>query len=258
MIPTEIRVALVGAGIEESLSPALHEREAEALGIDYRYDLLDIDALGVDAAHVGRLIGAAQRGGLRGLNVTHPCKQLVVEHLDALTPQARRLGAVNTIVFDGTRRVGHNTDWPGFAEGFRRGLPGAELGHVVLVGAGGAGSAVAHAIAELGAERLTIVDEDGDRAAELAGALELADAADPPALERLLASADGIVHATPTGMAGHPGIAFDPELLDARLWVAEVVYRPLATELLQAARDRGCRTLDGGRMAVFQAYCAFE
>jgi shikimate dehydrogenase len=255
-----IRLGLIGAGIGASLSPALHEHEAEALGIDCEYELFDLDELELPAEAVGQLLEQARADGLRGVNVTHPCKQLAVPHVDELSREASALGAINTVVFERDRVVGHNTDWPGFAEGFRRGLPEAPLREVVLLGAGGAGSAVAHAALELGAGRLHTADADCARAAELVSQLGRRHASVAPqgGLRRLLHRADGLVHATPTGMAEHPGMALDPELLHAGLWVAEVVYRPLQTPLLHAARERGCRTLDGGRMAVFQAAYAFE
>ncbi len=254
-----VRVGLIGAGIEESLSPALHEREGEALGLRYSYELFDLDALGRPPEAIGELLADAGDRGLAGVNVTHPCKQLAVTHLDGLSSEAEALGAVNTVVFDHGRMTGHNTDWPGFAEGFRRGLPGADLGEVVLIGAGGGGAAVAHATLALGAGRLIVVDEETGRAEELVAALgPRAGAADVGDLPAVLARADGLIHATPTGMADHPGTALDPDLLHPGLWVADIVYRPLATQLLEAARERGCRTLDGGRMAVFQAVHAFE
>ncbi|WP_405592693.1 shikimate dehydrogenase [Streptomyces sp. NBC_01092] len=257
-------VGLIGSGIGPSLSPALHEREADRQGLRYLYRLIDIDALGVPPEAVGDLLRAARDLGFDGLNITHPCKQLVIEHLDALAPQAEALGAVNTVVFAGGRAVGHNTDVTGFAASFARGLPDVPLERVVQLGAGGAGAAVAHAMLTLGAERVTVVDALGDRAAGLAGALNRhfgagrAAVAAPDQLARLLAGADGVVHATPTGMAAHPGLPFPAELLHAGLWVAEVVYRPLETELLRAARAVGCAALDGGGMAVFQAADAFR
>src|SRR5690242_17871111 len=136
-------VGLVGAGIDASLSPALHEAEAAAQGLEYEYRLLDIDELELG---LGAIVGRACDKGYSGLNVTHPCKQAVVAHLDALSPEAAALDAVNTVVFEADgRAVGHNTDASGFAESFARGLPNAPLGKVVVLGAGGAGSAVAHA-----------------------------------------------------------------------------------------------------------------
>ena len=257
-------VGLIGSGIGPSLSPALHEREADRQGLRYLYRLIDIDALGVPPEAVGDLVRAARDLGFDGLNITHPCKQLVIGHLDALAPQAEALGAVNTVVFEDDRAVGHNTDVTGFAASFARGLPDVPLERVVQLGAGGAGAAVAHAMLTLGAERVTVVDALSDRADDLAGALNRhfgagrAAAGTPDQLGRLLGSADGIVHATPTGMAAHPGMPFSAELLHPGLWVAEVVYRPLETELLRAARAVGCAALDGGGMAVFQAADAFR
>jgi shikimate dehydrogenase len=258
-------VGLIGSGIGPSLSPALHEREADRQGLRYLYRLIDIDVLGVGPQAVGDLLRAARDLGFDGLNITHPCKQLVIEHLDGLAPQAAALGAVNTVVFeDGGRAIGHNPDVTGFAASFARGLPDAPLEKVVQLGAGGAGAAVAHAMLTLGAGRITVVDAMPDRATDLATGLNRhfgagrAVAATPDSLPGLLAEADGVVHATPTGMAAHPGLPFAAELLHPGLWVAEVVYRPLETELLRAARGVGCATLDGGGMAVFQAVDAFR
>ncbi|PPS72352.1 MULTISPECIES: shikimate dehydrogenase [Streptomyces] len=257
-------VGLIGSGIGPSLSPALHEREADRQGLRLVYRLIDIDTLGAPPEAVGDLVRAARDLGFDGLNITHPCKQLVIEHLDALAPQAEALGAVNTVVFEDGRAVGHNTDVTGFAASFARGLPDAPLERVVQLGAGGAGAAVAHAMLTLGAGRITVVDALPERAAALAGSLNRAfgegraAAAPPDRQAELLAHADGIVHATPTGMAAHPGLPLPAELLHCGLWVAEVVYRPLETELLRTARALGCATLDGGGMAAFQAADAFR
>jgi shikimate dehydrogenase len=218
--------------------------------LEYSYRLLDIDRLD---AGVGELLSRAREKGYSGLNVTHPCKQVVLEHLDELSPEAAVLEAVNTVVFRDRRAIGHNTDASGFGQSFRRGLAGAPLGKVVVLGAGGAGAAVAHAAQRLGVRDLVIVDVDAERAAALADRLGAA-AGDLDAL----ADADGLIHATPTGMAAHPGLPLPEELLRPELWVAEVVYRPLETELLKRARELGCRTLDGGGMAVMQAAGAFE
>jgi shikimate dehydrogenase len=188
----------------------------------------------------------------------------VVGRLDELAPEAVALGAVNTVVFRDGRTVGYNTDLFGFRESFVRGLPGAALDRVVLIGAGGAGAAVAHALMQLGTSRLTIVDADPQRAVDLAEAVnrqfDVRDVEAAPVAEitRLLVDAAGVVHATPTGMAAHPGTALERDLLRADLWVAEVVYLPLETELLRQAKAAGCRTLDGGGMAVFQAVESFR
>jgi shikimate dehydrogenase len=257
-------VGLIGAEIATSLSPHLHEEEAAELGFRYFYQLIDIEQLGVEAAAVGSLLGEARRLGFRGLNITHPCKQVVVPYLDGLSPAAAALGAVNTVVFTGGRTIGHNTDSSGFEAAFTRGLPGAALGHVLVLGAGGAGAAVADALIRLGAQRLTVADVAPDRTAQLAAGLRGrfghvgVQAATPDNLAAVMAEADGMVNATPVGMEPQTGMPLPEELLRPEIWVADIVYRPLETLLLQRARARGCRTLSGSGMLVFQAADAFR
>ncbi|WDD91402.1 shikimate dehydrogenase [Burkholderia sp. FERM BP-3421] len=255
-------IGLVGAGIGGSLSPAMHEEEGRRQGFNYVYRRIDLDGLGLAPDALPELLVAAERMGFDGLNITHPCKQRVIACVDTLSDEARALGAVNTVRFDGGRRIGHNTDWSGFAKSFRRGLPGASLDSVVQLGAGGAGAAVAHAALTLGARALTLFDVDPARAQTLAADLQ---ARFPAArlvaggeLDAALAQASGLIHASPTGMLGHPGLPLPARLLHPRLWVADIVYFPLVTELIAAARALGCRTLTGGGMAVYQAVDAFE
>ncbi|MFD5870998.1 MULTISPECIES: shikimate dehydrogenase [unclassified Streptomyces] len=264
MSPDSYLVGLVGSGIAPSLSPALHEREADRQGLRYLYRLIDIAALGVPPERTGELVRSARAMGYDGLNITHPCKQQVLAHLDALSPQAEALGAVNTVVFEGDRAIGHNTDVTGFAASFARGLPDAPLERVVQLGAGGAGAAVAHALLGLGAGRLTVLDAVPERAAALAASLDRhfgpgrAASADLLDIADRTAGADGLVNATPIGMAAHPGLPLPADLLHPGLWVAEVVYRPLETALVRTARLLGCPTLDGGGMAVYQAADSFR
>lgn len=261
---TPLRTGLIGAGIGPSLSPALHEREAREHGLDCTYTRFDLDLLGLAPTAVGDLLARARDDGYRGVNVTHPCKQLVLAHLDGLSDDAAAVGAVNTVVFEGDRMVGHNTDWTGFRDSLTEGLPDVARDRVVLLGAGGAGSAVAHALLTLGTGRLTVLDLDEARARALAA--ELGDRFSPDrvssgtaaAVGTELTAADGFVHATPVGMAEHAGLPVPGDVLRPDLWVAEIVYRPLDTALVLAARAAGCPTLDGGGMAVHQAVRAFE
>jgi shikimate dehydrogenase len=253
---------LIGSGIGASLTPAMHEREGAAQGLRAIYRRLDLAALGLDAGALEELLTAAQRLGFAGLNITHPCKQAIIPLLDEMSEDARALGAVNTVVLREGKRVGHNTDWSGFAEGFRRGLPEAARRQVVQLGAGGAGAAVAHALLVLGVERLVVLDTDAGRAGQLAGALSARFGAGRAVagedLASAMAGADGLVNCTPVGMAAYPGLPLPAELLRPALWVAEIIYFPLETALLRQARALGCRTLDGGGMAVFQAVGAFR
>lgn len=255
----DVMVGLVGRGIELSRTPAMHEREAARMGLACSYVLIDFDALGLSDADLPAAIDAAAALGFHGVNVTYPFKQSVMPLLDDISVDASAIGAVNTVVF-GARRTGHNTDCWGYAEGFRTAMSGAKLGHVLLVGAGGAGSAVAYALIGLGARRLSIVDSDPDRAqalaARLAGAeMSVVAQAD---IAAALADADGVVNTTPVGMAKHPGTPFDTGLLRPAQWVSDVIYFPQETQLLREARTIGCRTLPGIGMAIGQAARAFE
>jgi shikimate dehydrogenase len=240
----------------------MHMAEGRAQGFTYQYELLDIHELGGGPELLPALLAQAEERGFSGLNITYPCKQQVIAHLHELSNDAAMLGAVNTVVLKNGRRYGHNTDWWGFAEGFRRGLPDADLASVVQLGAGGAGAATAFAILKMGAQRLCILDQDADRAGALCVTMskhfpqaEIVAVEDPAVAMR---DACGLVHATPTGMAKHPGMPLPETCLEPHHWVAEIVYFPLETELLRVAKGRGCRIVNGGGMAVFQAVGAFS
>ena len=251
-------LGLIGAGIQRSLAPALHEEEGGHHGLRVHYQLIEVE--GVEMLSI--LMQAARTIGFAGLNITYPCKQAVIPLLDALSDEARAIGAVNTVVRDGNRLVGHNTDGSGWSWGFRRSLPGADLSRVVLLGAGGAGSACGDAVLRLGARQLVIVDRIAERAAALAARLNDhvagSRASASTDLAAALAGASGLIHATPSGMADMPALPMPVELLKPGLWVSEIVYVPLETPLVKAARRLGCATADGGHMSVGQAIGAFK
>lgn len=257
-------VGLIGSGIGSSSTPALHESEADAHGVRYLYRTIDIDGLGRTAADGAELVRQAQELGYDALNITHPCKQTVLSALDELSPDAELLGAVNTVVFRDGRAIGANTDHSGFAQGLRDGLDSPALDRVVLLGSGGAGSAIAFALLNAGTRVLSVFDPVVERARAVRTALGpafpgaeiVAIGADE--LAAAIGAADGLVNATPIGMVGHPGIPVDPSLLHSGLWVADAIYRPLRTELIETAQALGCAVLDGGRMVVGQAADTFR
>lgn len=257
-----LRTGLIGAGIQASRSPVMHVREARALGLDLVYDLFDLDRIDGGIAALAPILAQVREQGYLGVNITHPVKQAILGLLDDCSGDVRALGACNTVVFRDGRSMGHNTDWIGFAENFRRGLPGASLDTVVQLGAGGAGSAVTYALLQLGARPILVHDLDSLRVAAFAerfnnlAGRELVFAA--RALERDVAGAAGIVNCTPVGMEKHPGTPLPAQWLRSDLWMADIVYVPLRTQLLLQAEAMGCRTLAGGGMAVFQAAEAFR
>ena len=262
-------VGLIGDGITSSLTPPMHEAEADAHGVRYLYRPVDLDALNLDGASAPALLDAAAILGFNAFNITHPCKQSVMEYLHELSDAARALGAVNCVVIgeDGSF-YGDNTDYSGFIAGLKRGLPQVE--HVVQLGAGGAGSATAYALCRLGVRRLSLFERDAAKAQELAEQLgglfpqtRIEVLSDDERLIEALLEAQGLVNATPVGMHVHPGIPLSESALSAGvlregLWVADVIYLPQQTQLVRAARAAGCEVLTGGYMAVGQAVDAFR
>lgn len=260
-------VGLIGDGITASLTPPMHEREGREQGLHYLYRPVDVSALGFTGEEAQRqaplLLEYGRRLGFNAFNITHPFKQTIMAHLDEVDGDARNLGAVNTVVFSEGRSVGHNTDFSGYITGLRATLPEADLASVVQLGVGGAGSAVAYALLRAGAEELVLIDLDADRAAARAADLQeqfpdqRVSAWPHCDLQEALARATGFAHCTPVGMHLHPGMPVAAEWLRAGMWVSDVVYLPVDTELIVTARDRGCAVVDGGTMAVGQAVDAF-
>jgi shikimate dehydrogenase len=258
----KILVGLMGRGIGESLSPTLHETEAAHHGIRLHYQLMDFDRTGTTDDALASMVESARSMGFAGFNVTFPFKQTVIAHLDALSPEAHAVGAVNTVVNRDGKLVGHNTDGSGWGWGFSQALPNADLSCVLQLGAGGAGSAVADAALRLGVAKLLINDRDAQRAETLVARLNAlhgdARAEVTTDVNHAIARAKGLIHTTPTGMAKLPGLPFPESLLRSSLWLSEIVYFPLETTLLRTARAQGCVTMDGCWMTVGQAVDAFR
>ncbi len=261
-VAPNVLIGLIGAALQSSMSPTLHMREGAAQDLVYLYKLIDLDQLGLETGALPALMESAKHMGFDGLNITFPCKQAVLPLLDELSDEARSIGAVNTVVIKGGKTIGYNTDCLGFAEGFKRGLEGARRARVVQMGAGGAGSAVAYGLLQQGVELLSIFDIEQERGMALVNNLNMTFGEGRAALgndlEASLKNADGLVNTTPIGMAKLPGSPVPLEFLRQELWVADVVYFPIETELLKNARDLGCRTMGGGAMNVFQAVKSFE
>lgn len=256
-------VGLVGANIMRSLSPALHEDAFRAHGISGHYHLMDLDLR--PRLTLEQILEAVRTVGFAGINVTFPVKQTIMPLLDEISIDALRIGAVNTVTISASgRTVGYNTDCSGFRRSFEEGLgrDAAEGRAITLVGAGGAGSAVGTALMDLGTSQLFVYDLDPARALATIANLQqhfgtdrVSMASDLPAA---IAASAGVINATPIGMLGHPGIPVPVESLRKDLFVADVIYTPSETALIEAARRIGCRVLTGGGMCVHQAADAFR
>lgn len=257
-----IRSGLLGRSILASRSPELHEKEAQALGLDLSYELHDFTARGLADDDLADVLASLVAKGFSGFNVTYPFKQAVLPLLDELDESAAAIGAVNTVAIRDGRLIGYNTDMAGFRGSVVAGLPGAALTRVVQLGAGGAGAAVAYALLSLGVGHLDLVDPDAAKAGALAADLgprfpgSTIGVCLPGDVDT--AGADGIVNATPIGMHGKPGMPIAAEQIAPRQWVADIIYFPPETELLRVASSKGCRFINGVGMVVGQAARAFE
>jgi shikimate dehydrogenase len=256
-------LGLIGANIMGSLSPRLFAEAFAAAGIDGFYHLMDVDCL--RERRLPQLLAAIKVAGFSGTNITYPFKQDILPLLDAVDPEAAQTGAINTVAIaaDG-RTTGYNFDRRGWRLSFeeRFGSAGAQGATVVLVGAGGAGHAVAFALMDLGVASLIVHDRDAARASGLCndlakhfGASRCRVAAD---LEREIASADGVVNATQIGMRGFPGNPVPVSAIKSSHWAADVIYTPVDTEFIKAATAKGARVMSGDGMCVHQAVEAFR
>ncbi len=254
-------LGLVGARIGRSISPAMHEAAGRALGIDVRYHLIDSHVLGFGPDSLPQLLTGAKLAGFSGLNVTFPFKEAVLRSLDSVEGAAEKVGAVNTVVVRDGRLIGHNTDYSGFVGGWQRTLGNRNPGVAALIGAGGVGRAIAHALASLGADELRIADIDPARADALAATLRTRYSAVrvnvAPDATSACAGASGIVNATPVGMHAFPGSPIAESSLAGIAWAMDAVYTPLETEFLAAARRAGAALMSGQELAIGQAIDAF-
>jgi shikimate dehydrogenase len=248
---------LIGAPIAHSASPAMHEQAGDGLGIRCHYHLIEI--AGAGATELRALLDGIKRIGFAGVNVTFPYKEAVLPLLDDLSPAAREIGAVNTVVVRDDRLVGYNTDATGFERAVSRLVKGSGHGPVALIGAGGVGKAIAHALARLGVAEISIFDTDRAKAeqiaAQLRGRQQIRIAT---SVEDALRGAAGVVNGTPIGMLPDRGTPVPDALLRRDMWVADAVYTPLWTPLLTAAKAKGAEIMTGRELAIHQAADAFE
>jgi shikimate dehydrogenase len=248
---------LIGDGIGPSLTPDIHMIEGKALGLRYNYDRFDTSG----SERLETALRTARTKGYAGLNITHPHKKAVVTYLDRLEGIASEIKTVNTVIFRDGQAIGWNTDYLGFKVAWAHNIGHVEGQVVHVVGAGGAGLAVVLALLDSGAAKVAISDLNPTNAealiADVRGIRPLAilECVDLPSTPD---GATAVVNCTPMGMADHPGTAVDPTRYRQHAWVADIVYFPLNTLLVQKARNAGMRVMDGSGMALWQAVEAFQ
>jgi shikimate dehydrogenase len=254
-----VKLGLIGDNIAASQSPRLHELAGKILGREVSYDLLIPRLLGLDFEAV---FDKAQSEGFRGLNITYPYKERVVARVAIPDDRVRRLGAVNTVVFEGEGAKGYNTDYSGFRAAYRTAFGEMLPGTVCMVGAGGVGKAVAFGLLDLGMRELRIVERDLAKAEDLARALRLAQfdlrvtVTDDPA--EGAAGAAGLINCTPVGMVRYAGTPLARDLITGAVWAFDAVYTPVDTQFLRDASAEGLRIITGYELYFYQGVHAIE
>jgi shikimate dehydrogenase len=250
-------LGLIGSPIMSSAAPFMHEAAAEALGLRAHYRLIDV--AGAEESGLRAMLDGVRLLGFSGVNVTFPYKEAVVPLLDALSPGAAAIGTANTVVVRDGKLTGHNTDSTGFARAFKAVLGSPGAAPVALIGAGGVGRAIGFVLAELGARTLHLVDSDTAKANALAARLgSRMDIRVCHDVAEALAGAGGVINGTPIGMLPNRDSPVPASLLRENMFVADAVYTPLWTPLLQAARAAGCRVMTGRELCIDQAVDAFR
>lgn len=236
----------------------MHNAALRELGLEGEYA-----AIHVTPQRLGDMIRSVREDGYRGINVTIPHKENVMPYLDELGEDARRIGAVNTIVNENGRLIGRNTDGIGYVRSLKEEAAAELTGRrIVVIGAGGAARGIVHALAAEAPDRITLLNRTTQRAEELAR--EWSDLIDLVALPadraaQALEGADLVINTTSVGMHPHvDGLPLDPALLRGTEIVSDLIYNPLETRLLRLARERGCRTHGGLGMFVYQGAYALE
>ncbi len=250
------KAGILGWPVAHSLSPHIHRYWLNRYGLPGTYDLLPVSPEDFHAR-----VRSLQADGYRGANVTVPHKVAAFEAVDEATDLARRIGAVNTLYYEGSRLIGTNSDASGFLENLRQGARNWSIGTgpAVVLGAGGAARAVLVALQEAGCPALVLLNRTRQKAEALAGALG-------PGIEVLdwserataLAGANLLVNTTALGMSGQPPLEIELDALPRAALVNDIVYRPLETPLLAAARRRGHQVVDGLGMLLHQARPGFR
>lgn len=247
-----VLTGLIGYPTEHSLSPTIHSYWMKQNGIDGAYKLFTTPSarLRQTALHMRRKV--------RGFNITVPHKEAVMEYLDRADALATRIGAVNTVIVEGETLSGTNTDAYGFLENLRQGCGGTlpDLSNIVILGAGGAARAAIVALKDAGAKQITVSNRTLETAQKLAAEFDVS-ATGWDVSGACLTHATLMVNTTSLGMKNHPPLNLSLQHLAASAVVYDIVYNPLETSLLKAAKGRGNSTVDGLGMLLFQAQKAF-
>lgn len=258
--------ALLGSPVSHSISPLMHNEAFRLLNLDYVYLCFDVNESGLKSAVEG-----LKTMNVQGFNLTMPDKVAVVELLDSLTKEAEMIGAVNTVVNQNGKLIGHNTDGYGYMESVKDAGFDIIGGNMTVLGAGGASSAICVQAAKDGLKEINIFSRKSasfDAAVSLCEKINantscranVYDINDDKLLKETISSSRILVNTSPVGMAPNTSESLikDADILTPGLIVSDIIYNPKQTELLRMAAQRGCKTFNGAYMLLYQGAKAFE
>lgn len=249
----------IGYPLKQSRSPIIMNRLSEITGNNLVYAMYEVKPGDLKVAVMGlKALGA------RGFNVTMPYKQEIMRYLDEISPEARDLNAVNTVKIDSGRLIGYNTDFFGFDNALK--INGMEIKgkNVLVIGAGAISGCVAKSLEERSPSHVRCLNRTAQKAQKLADLMKGVNASwaalTPGELTDSMDKADVIINITPVGLSsyGEKNHAFDPEVLNEKKTLFDVIYSPLKTPFLSAGEQRGAKTVNGLDMFIGQAARAYE
>lgn len=256
---TTLKLGLIGDNIARSRSPLLHRIAGQQNGIEVTYDRLVPKDLGLSFDEV---FSNCTTGGVQGINVTYPYKEIAAGMVEVDDPLVRAIGAVNTVIFAEDGPKGFNTDYSGFKAAYRNVRGERPTGPVLMIGTGGVGRAVAFGLARLGTRELRLVDRDPAKAEALAAALQTAvpdmDVSIWISAENAAEGVKGLINCTPVGMVGHGGTPLDAAAMPGAEWAFDAVYTPTDTQFLTDADAAGLSIISGWELFFFQGVHAWS
>ena len=258
--------ALLGSPVSHSISPLMHNEAFKLLNLDYVYLCFDVAEKGLKST-----IDGFRTMNVKGFNLTMPDKIAIIEYLDELTPEAKMIGAVNTVVNVDGKLIGHNTDGYGYMESVKDAGHNIIGGKMTVLGAGGASSAICVQAAKDGVKEIRIFSRKS-ASFNLAKSLcdeinkntgchsDVFDIEDEKALKESIVKSTIFINTSPVGMSPNEDSCLinDPEILNSNLIVSDIIYNPKETKLLKMAKARGCKTFNGAYMLLYQGSKAFE
>ncbi len=260
MTATLIKLSLLGANIQKTRFPRLLETLCSRERLRLEFDLSD-SAL-KDDFDFDRRVDECAAAGYRGIVATHPFKTLAIARAGEIRGIPPTLGAANSLIFDPTGWIATNTDYTGLLKAWAMEMGETKPGVVAMAGAGGVARSIAFALIDLGCERIDIFDVVPERAQAVARACDpdgaVVRAIDAGRFREAVVQADGLVNATPLGMAQYPGMAFDPDAIGPQQWAFDAVYTPIETAFMQAAERNGLRRLTGFQLFLHMGIDSFE